>query len=84
MSSAIIIIVSTLAQVFSLLIIVDAILSFMMSPLHPIREALGKILNPIYAPIRRILPPMGGIDFTPVVPLFLIQMITRLIVNIAA
>lgn len=30
---------------------------------------LQRILEPIYAPIRRILPPMGGLDFTPLIVL---------------
>jgi len=30
---------------------------------------LGKILEPVYGPIRRILPDMGGIDLAPIVAL---------------
>ena len=30
---------------------------------------LGKILDPVYGPIRRILPDMGGIDLAPIVAL---------------
>ena len=82
MSNSIIIIISTVAQIFSLLIIVDSVLSFVMSPYHPVREALGKILNPIYAPIRRILPPMGGMDFSPLVLLILIQVVVRLVASL--
>lgn len=81
-NTGIVIVIQTLAQVFSLLIIVDAILSFVMPPTHPIRDALGKVLNPIYAPIRRVLPAMGGFDFTPLVVLVLIQVLETLIVNL--
>lgn len=30
---------------------------------------LNRLLEPIYAPIRRILPDMGGIDLSPIVAL---------------
>lgn len=33
---------------------------------------LNRILEPIYAPIRRILPPMSGIDLAPLVLLIAI------------
>ncbi|MFQ5567230.1 MAG: YggT family protein [Paracoccaceae bacterium] len=32
--------------------------------------ALNRITAPVYRPIRRILPDMGGLDFSPVVVLF--------------
>lgn len=67
MISSIIVIVSTVAQVLSLVIIVDSVLSFVLPPFHPIRDALGRILNPLYAPIRRIMPSTGGFDFSPIV-----------------
>jgi YggT family protein len=31
---------------------------------------LNRLTEPIYRPIRRILPDMGGIDFSPVIVLF--------------
>lgn len=31
---------------------------------------LQRILEPIYRPIRRILPPMGGLDLAPMVLIF--------------
>jgi YggT family protein len=35
--------------------------------------ALERLTDPIYRPIRRILPDFGGIDFSPLVVLVLIQ-----------
>jgi YggT family protein len=75
MGAYIIILINVVAEVFSLLIIADAVLSFILSPYHPIREAMGRILNPLYAPIRKALPPAGGFDFSPIVLLLLIQVL---------
>ena len=37
--------------------------------------ALDRMTDPIYRPIRRILPDFGGIDFSPLVVLLLIKAI---------
>jgi len=43
--------------------------------------ALDKITEPIYRPIRRILPDFGGIDFSPFVVLIIIKAIQIIIRN---
>jgi YggT family protein len=41
--------------------------------------AIDRITAPLYRPIRRILPDFGGIDFSPLVILILIQVIKKLL-----
>ena len=41
--------------------------------------ALEKVTGPLYRPIRRIMPDFGGIDFSPLVLLLLIWVISRLL-----
>ena len=36
-------------------------------------RALDRITAPLYRPIRKILPDFGGIDFSPIVVIILIQ-----------
>ena len=45
---------------------------------------LQRILEPIYGPIRRILPNFGGIDFTPIVAILGIQMLDIVLRNNAS
>jgi YggT family protein len=75
MGTVFVVVIRVLSQVISLLIIADAALSFILSPYHPVREAMGRILNPIYAPIRRIMPTAGGFDFSPIVLLLIVQVL---------
>ncbi len=82
MNSPIDIIISTIGQVLAVLIIADALLSFVMPPNHPVRETIGRVLAPIYAPIRKIIPTAGGLDFTPIVALILLQLLVRLLTSI--
>ena len=46
--------------------------------------ALDRITAPLYRPIRRMLPDFGGIDFSPLVILILIQVIKKLLAGVVA
>ncbi len=46
--------------------------------------ALDRITAPLYRPIRRLLPDFGGIDFSPLVILLLIQVIKKLLAGVVA
>jgi YggT family protein len=46
--------------------------------------ALDRLTAPLYRPIRRLLPDFGGIDFSPLVILILIQVIKRLLAGVVA
>ena len=41
--------------------------------------ALDRMTAPLYRPIRRLMPDFGGIDFSPLVVLILIQVIKKLL-----
>ncbi len=82
MSRILLTIITTLANILTILIIVDTILSWVLSPFHPLRAALGRILQPLYAPIRRVIPPLGMMDFTPLVLLLLVQVVAQIAANL--
>ena len=79
MVSVLVTTINLFVQIYTLLIIVSAILSFFMSPFDPIRMTIDKFVDPLLNPIRRIVPPMGGLDFSPLVLLLLIQFIGQLL-----
>jgi YggT family protein len=81
-------IVQMLLWVLSILIIAQAVFSWLVvfnvintsSPfVRAVWTALEKITEPLYRPIRRIMPDFGGIDFSPIVVLLLIWVISRLL-----
>lgn len=74
-----ILVVNTLAQLLVLLVFASVILSFFMDPYHPIRRGVDNIVEPMLAPIRRIVPLVGMLDFSPLVLILLIQLAARLI-----
>lgn len=73
-----------LLNVLIILIIGQAILSWLVAfnvintrsdGMRRFLMALDRMTDPIYRPIRRILPDFGGIDFSPLVVLLLIKAI---------
>ena len=42
-------------------------------------NALDRILDPLYRPIRRVLPDFGGIDLSPLVLIILINILKMLL-----
>jgi YggT family protein len=70
-----------LLTVFSILVIVHVVLSYFMSPYHPIRVFVDRIVEPVLAPIRRLVPSINMIDFSPVILLVLIQVVDFFLVQ---
>jgi YggT family protein len=46
--------------------------------------ALDRLTAPLYRPIRRLLPDFGGLDFSPLVVLILIQVLQKLLAGVVA
>jgi len=75
-------IVDLLSQILILLVFISAILSWFMPPYHPVRAALDRLVEPMLAPIRRVLPTAGGFDFSPLILMVLIQLIDWVLTSI--
>ncbi len=75
--------VITLAvRIVSLLVIVQVILTYFMSPFHPVRRFIDRIVEPMLVPIRRFIPVIGMVDFSPLVLLILIQVVGQILIYI--
>lgn len=74
--------VQATGTILSLIVLVDVILSFFVDPFHPVRQALDTIVEPMLAPIRRIMPVTGPFDFSPIILLILIQLLESILVQV--
>jgi YggT family protein len=52
-----------------------------IDPYHPIVRILDQITEPILAPARRIIPPIGGLDFSPVIVIILLNILERILLQ---
>ena len=77
-----------LLSIVTWVIIIQVILSWLFafnvlntssSGVRTFAIAIHRITAPLYRPIRRILPDFGGIDFSPLVILILIQVLKKLL-----
>jgi YggT family protein len=78
-------IVQVLLNVLWWIIVVQAIMSWLLAfnvinlyneTVRAIWQALEKITDPIYRPIRRIMPDFGALDLSPLVVLLIIYIIS--------
>ncbi|MCW1400818.1 YggT family protein [Novosphingobium sp. MW5] len=80
------------SQILQGLIIVMVILSLLFSFnvingqntfLLSVYQGINRLLDPILNPIRRLLPDTGGMDFSPLVLLFALELIRRALIRYA-
>ena len=85
-------IIDVLLQVLWWIIIIQAVLSWLVvfnvinthnDFVRTFFNALDRLTRPLYAPIRKILPDFGGLDFSPVVVLLLIYVLRILLWGVA-
>lgn len=74
--------INALAWLITLLIIIDAVLSYFLSPFQPVRQTLDRLVEPMYRPIRRFIPPIGMVDLSPLILIILIQIIQTVLVRL--
>ena len=59
-----------LIDLYSLIIVAAVVVSWINVPRdHPAVRLLHRLTEPVLAAVRKILPPMGGMDFSPLVVL---------------
>lgn len=79
-------VISLLAELAFLAIIISAVLSWLtgVAALQPIARFFNKITDPLIEPIRRRLPPVGGLDLSPIVAIFLIWLVENILLFLLA
>lgn len=73
--------INLLTSLLVLLVFLDSVLSFFLSPYHPVRSAVDRIVNPLLAPIRRVIPLIGTLDLSPLVLIILIEIVSYALIN---
>lgn len=78
--SAIIRLIDLALSIYMILIIARALLSWFTFPsYHPIVFFICRATEPALKPFRRIIPPVGGIDLSPLLVIFIIYFLQELL-----
>jgi YggT family protein len=75
-------IIHFLTRLFSLLIIIDVVMGYFLSPYHPLRQPLDRLILPLLTPIRKFVPTVGILDFSSLILLILVQISDMVLTNL--
>lgn len=73
--SALLILIKTVGSLIFWVLLLMAIMSWVSQGRSPVEYVLMQLADPLLRPIRRLLPSMGGIDFSPMVLVLLLYVI---------
>lgn len=69
-------------NIFFYALIISVILSWVAPGSHnPGAELVNQITEPLLAPLRRVLPSMGGLDISPILAFMIIKLLDMLVIN---
>lgn len=69
-------VINTLFSLYVLALMLRFLLAWVRADFYnPLSQFLVKITSPILVPVRRIIPPVGGIDMASIVVMLLVQMV---------
>jgi YggT family protein len=75
-------IIRVLEQTLLLLILLKVLLSYFLDPFHPFRQSVDRLIEPLLKPIRQIVPSFGRFDFSPIILMILIEVLTTILLNL--
>lgn len=65
-----------LIDAYTIVVFVAVIISWLqLPPYNPVVRFTRILTEPLLVPIRKILPPMSGLDFSPMILLILLQVL---------
>lgn len=68
----------------NVLLIIRVVLSWIpnVDYYHPVVQFIFRVTSPILDPIRRVVPPAGGLDLSPLVAILLLQLLQRVVIGL--
>jgi YggT family protein len=70
--------VPALLDLYSLIVLVAVVISWIhLDRRHPLATIVNRLTEPVLAPIRGVLPPVAGLDFSPMVLLIALRVLRR-------
>ncbi len=75
--------IDILVRLLSLAILVRVLLSWIPIDRNGrFAEIILQITEPVVGPIRKVLPTLGGLDFSPMIAMILIEMVRTVVINL--
>jgi len=72
---------ASIIDLYVLVVLAAVVMSWIRpNPGNPLVQLVYNLTEPVLAPIRRVIPPIGGLDLSPLVLLVILQFLRRLVV----
>ena len=74
--------VNTALTIYTWVLIIRVLITWVSpDPFNPVVQFLNRATDPVLEPIRRIIPPIGFLDITPLIALLLLQAVQHFLVR---
>lgn len=74
--------VALFIQLYSMVILARVLMSWVqVDPYSPLARTIFDLTEPVLQPIRNLLPPAAGLDFSPIIAIILLQTIGQLLIS---
>ena len=67
-------------SLLSWVVFATVFLSYFLDTYNPMRMTLDRIVEPMLIPLRRWIPPISGIDLSPVALIIILQVLRKLVI----
>jgi YggT family protein len=74
--------VNILALLLTLLVVAYILSTWVFPPYNEFRRAIASVVEPMLAPIRRLIPPVGMFDFSAFIFLILVQVLANILTGV--
>jgi YggT family protein len=71
-----------LIDLYTIMVLAAVVLTWIrLSPGNPVLQFIQMLTEPVLAPARRIIPPLGGLDISPMLVMIALQAIRSVLVR---
>jgi YggT family protein len=74
--------INFMALLLTLLVVVYILCTWVFPPYNEFRRAIASVVEPMLAPIRRLIPPVGMFDFSAFIFLILVQVLANILTTV--
>jgi len=75
--------VAMFVQLYSLIILARVLMSWVnIDPYSPLARTIVELTEPVLQPLRNVLPPAGGLDFSPIIAIILLQVLGQFLISL--
>jgi YggT family protein len=75
-------IIQVFRQIVYLLVLLKVVISYFMDPFHPFRQSVDRLIDPLLRPIQQIVPTFGRFDFSPLILIIVVEVVTSILLSI--